>query len=202
MKTKDLRKFSTNLQFTPYLATSVSNATFTCIALYTLWQSFTIGSLFKYFPAKTPMFVLIVYKGHIHSSKEQNILLAGKDKGIPKHSGNKVIIRKRSHSIAVKKEHIRNRSSLPDTLHTPSPVESVTTELEHLMSPECIPYMKKDKEIEVDIMKEMKLPKGYVYEPVSIERDKQKEEENVEDNTQKWRTGCKDYEDEPTEVDE
>ncbi|KAF8537113.1 hypothetical protein BDD12DRAFT_888493 [Trichophaea hybrida] len=215
MKTKDLRKFGANQQFTPYLATGVSNGTFTRVALSTLWQSFTIGSLLKHFPAKKPMFVVIAYEGHIHSSEEENIPLAGKEQEIPKHSGIKEIMRKRSRSMA-KKEQIRNKSSSPDALHTPSPVgkhlqskksivpalETVTTELEGLMSPERMPYVKKGKEKEVDIKKERKLPKGYVYEPVSIEGDKQKEEENVEDNTQKWLTGFKGYEEEPTEVDE
>ncbi|KAF8533716.1 hypothetical protein BDD12DRAFT_809955 [Trichophaea hybrida] len=193
MKTKDLQKFGANQQFTPYLATGVSNGTFTHVALSTLWQSFTIGSYLKHFPAKKPMFVVIAYEGHIHSSEGENIPLAGKEQEIPKHSGIKEIMRKRSRSMA-KKEQIRNKSSSPDALHTPSPVG--------LMSPERMPYVKKGKEKEVDIKKERKLPKGYVYEPVSIEGDKQKEEENVEDNTQKWLTGFKGYEEEPTEVDE
>ncbi|KAF8538073.1 hypothetical protein BDD12DRAFT_886160 [Trichophaea hybrida] len=76
MKTKDLRKFGAHQQFTPYLATGVSNGTFTRVALSTLWQSFTIGALLKHFPAKKPMFVVIAYEGHIHTSEEEDIPLA------------------------------------------------------------------------------------------------------------------------------
>jgi hypothetical protein len=71
-------------------------------------------------------------------------------------------------------------------------LETVTIELEGLMSPEWIPYLEKGKEKEVDIKKERKFAKGYIYKFVSIEGDKQKEEENIKDNTQKWLTEFKD----------
>ncbi|KAF8538943.1 hypothetical protein BDD12DRAFT_883721 [Trichophaea hybrida] len=220
MKTKDLRKFGAHQQFTPYLATGVSNGTFTRVALSTLWQSFTIGALLKHFPAKKPMFVVIAYEGHIHTSEEEDILLARMGKQIPKQSGIKEVMRKRSRSMAMKKVQVLNESSSPDPVHTPSPVgkrlrsrksipalETDTTELALLMSPErrvsvkhgkgknMQATMKKEhleeldgsehrqgKRKEVDNIKDKKLPKGYVYEPVPTDDDNYKVETMDDDD--------------------
>ncbi|KAF8538074.1 hypothetical protein BDD12DRAFT_886161 [Trichophaea hybrida] len=142
--------------------------------------------------------------------------------------------------MAMKKVQVLNESSSPDPVHTPSPVgkrlrsrksipalETVTTELAVLMSPECRVSVKHSKgknmqatikkehleELdgsehrqgkgkEVDNKKDKKLPKGYVYEPVPTDGDNYKVETMDDDDNVEWIAGLKNNEEEPTEIDE